>query len=125
MQSFFCKKSRIAILVLIYLFFVVECVALTVPPNSRESLVCAVLYAIGLVIVGLPILKNKLVLKFFILGLAVIASSLIFLMLHLFFDHIEILILSIINIFAFVLGVVLYIHTIIPNGEIARVSHDF
>ena len=124
MQSFFCKKSRIAILVLIYLFFVVECVALFLS-TPDESLVCAVLYAIGLVIVGLPILKNKLVLKFFILGLAVIASSFFFLMLHLFFDHIEILILSIINIFAFVLGVVLYIHTIIPNGEIARASHDF
>lgn len=111
-------------MVLIYLFFVVECVALFLS-TPDESLVCAVLYAIGLVIVGLPILKNKLVLKFFILGLAVIASSFFFLMLHLFFDHIEILILSIINIFAFVLGVVLYIHIIVPNGEIARVSHDF
>lgn len=103
------KRRSSIIRAIIYAFFVAECLSLG-QSSPSECKILALLFFLGLVIIGLPILNNYPILKFFLLGVAIVATICYSLVAFFFFEHAVFIILSVVNAIAFVLLIILNDH---------------
>ena len=99
------KLASLAFLI-IYLFYVVECLLLGLSGPS-DCIILAILFFLGLAIIGLPIFSKCPVMKFLLLGVAIAATVCYSLMMFFFFENIVFIVLSVVNVISFVLLIVL------------------
>lgn len=94
------------ILVIIYLFFGAECLffGLFCPSECR---ILALLFFGGLIVIGLPILNRIPILKFSVLGVAIIATICYTIIVFAFFGNYYFIFLSVVNVIAFVSLIIL------------------
>ncbi len=100
------NKFTSRIIVFVYLFFTVECLffGLACPPECR---ILALLFFLGLVIMVLPILNSLPIIKFALLAVAIFATICYSLMTFFFFENYTFVLISVANVIAFVLLIIL------------------
>ena len=100
------NKLTAVILFLIYLFFAVESLffGFACPPECR---ILALLFFLGLVIMVLPILNSLPIIKIAMLAIAIFATICYSLMAFFFFDNYPLILLSIANVIALGLLIIL------------------